>query len=344
MILSGLVWLLLRELKNVFINDNCEELLPSHLRFLKGVVDSSDLPLNVSRRRLQDDVLIRRIRKNLVTRILKELADIKQATPEEYLKFYAQFGTVPKEGIHSDFENYDKLKELLFFASSKSEDGKPVSLREYVDRMPEGQKVIYTLSAENLAQATHSPHLEVFKSKDYEVLFFVDPIDEWVAQRLTEYDGKPIKAIDRGEVDVHSDEEKEEQKEALEEAEEKYKNLLKFAQTRLDEDIKEVKLSTRLTDSACCLVADEMGMNANMERIMKSMNQEVPKVKRVLELNPTHPILPKLSALLEEDAESAKLGDYIDLLYDQALLTEGSQIKDPLRFSKLISSLMVEGS
>jgi molecular chaperone HtpG len=329
--------------KNVFINDDCEDLLPAHLRFVKGVVDSSDLPLNVSREMLQDDAIIRRIRKSLVSRVLKELADMKDGALEDYQTFFTHFGKVLKEGVHTDFENYDKLKELLLFASSKSEDGKPVSLRDYVDRMPEGQKEIYVLTAESLAQAMHSPHLEALARKDYEVLFFVDPIDEWVVQRLTEYDGKTLKAIDRGDLDLLDEEEKEQKTAELEEAAADYKDLLECFQKHLEEEVKEVKLSSRLTDSACCLVADEMGMNANMERIMKAMNQDVPPVKRVLELNPEHAVMPKLKALIASDAESNKLGDYADLLYDQALLTEGSAIKDPLRFSKLVSTLMVEG-
>ncbi len=329
--------------KNVFINDDCEALLPSYLRFLKGVVDSSDLPLNVSREVLQDDVVIRRIRKSLVTRVLKELAELKERTPENFLTFYEQFGTVIKEGVHQDFENYDKLKELLLFASSTSEEGKPVSLKDYVDRMPEGQKEIYYLTAVSLAQATHSPHLEALKDKDYEVLFFVDAIDEWVAQRLTEYDGKKLKAIDRGDIDIHSDEEKAEKEEALKSESETYKPMIELIQKHLDAEIKEVKLSTRLTDSACCLVADEMGMNANMERIMKAMNQDVPPVKRILELNPNHPLMPKLLAEVEKDAASSILTDYADLLYNQALLTEGSAIKDPAHFGQLVSKLMMEG-
>ena len=328
--------------KNVLISEACEELLPSYLRFVKGVVDSSDLPLNVSREILQDDVNIKRIGKSLTSRILKELDKIKTKDFDTYLKFYEQFGTVIKEGVHTDFENYDKLKDLLLFASSKSEDARPILLKEYVERMPEAQKEIYYLTAESLIHATQSPHLEIFKSKDYEVLFLIDPIDEWVMQRLTEYDGKTLKAIDRGDIDINSEEEKEEQKTALDEAGKTYEDLLKFIKTELDEEIKEVKLSSRLTDSASCLVADDMGMNANMERIMKAMNQDMPPVKRVLELNPEHPVMPKMLSLLE-GKENDQLKDYTELLYDQALLTEGSTIKDPRRFAQLVSKLMVGG-
>jgi molecular chaperone HtpG len=326
--------------KNVLINEACEELLPSHLRFIKGVVDSSDLPLNVSREILQDDAIIRRINKSLTSRILKELDGMKTKDFDAYLKFYEQFGVVLKEGIHTDFENYDKLKELILFASSKSEEGRPILLKEYIERMPEAQKEIYYLTAESLNQATQSPHLEIFKSKDYEVLFLIDPIDEWVMQRLTEYEGKKFKAIDRGDIDIHSEEEKEEQKTAMDEAEKKYDELLKFIKEKLDDDIKEVKLSSRLTDSASCLVADDMGMNANMERIMKAMNQDIPPVKRVLELNPDHPVMSKMLELFS-DKNNDQVAEYTELLYDQALLTEGSVLKDPRRFSQLVSKLMV---
>ncbi len=329
--------------KNVFINDDCEDLLPPYLRFAKGVVDSSDLPLNVSREMLQDDVVVRRIRKSLIARMLKELTSLRDDAPDEYQSFYAQFGTVIKEGIHSDFENGDKLKELLLFASSKSEEGKPVSLKDYVGRMPEDQKEIYYLTAESLAHALHSPHLEALRSRDYEVLFFVDTIDEWVSPRLTEYDGKKLKAIDRGDLDIHGDEEKEAIEAALKGDAETYRGLTESLQKHLEEDVKEVKLSTRLTDSACCLVADDTGMNANMERIMKAMGQDVPPVKRVLELNPKHPLIEKLHACLEEDKDSDVLVNYAKLLYNQALLAEGSPIKNPAHFAQLVSKLMLNG-
>lgn len=329
--------------KNVFINDDCEALLPSYLRFMKGVVDSSDLPLNVSREILQDDAVIRRIRKSLVTRVLKELADLKERTPEQFQTFYEQFGAVLKEGVHMDFENHDKLKDLLLFVSSKSAEGKPIALKDYVDRMPDGQQEIYYLTAASLAQAANSPHLEALKDKDYEVLFFVDAIDEWVVQRLTEYDGKKLKAIDRGDIDIDSKEEKAAKEETLKREAETYKPVIASVQKHLDEEIKEVRLSNRLTDSACCLVADEMGMNANMERIMKAMNQDVPPVKRILELNPKHPLMPKLLAEVEKKAGNSVVTDYAELLYDQALLAEGSPIKDPARFGKLVNKLMVEG-
>ncbi len=327
--------------KNVFITDDSKDLLPEYLRFVRGVVDSSDLPLNVSREMLQDDAVIRRIRKSLVGKMLSTFKSMKKKRPDDYYKFWDQFGMVLKEGFHYDNENKERLQELVLFNSTKSEEGKPTSLSEYVERMPEGQEEIYYLAGENVDALTQSPLLEVFQSKGYEVLFYSDSIDEWVAQSLTEYDGKKLKAIDRGDIDVDSEEEKKEKEKQREEADVEYKDLLTAIQTKLDASVKEVRLSNRLTDSACCLVADEMGMNANMERIMKSMGQDYPESKRILELNPKHPIMAKMKAMFVVDPEGGKLSDYATLLRDQALLTEGSPIKEPLRFAKLVSELMV---
>ena len=277
--------------KRVFITDNCEAVLPDYLRFMKGVVDSSDLPLNVSREILQEDVQIKRIQKNLVGKVLSTLSEMKEKSGEDYLKFYKEFGPVLKEGIHFDLASKDKLQELVLFESSKTEPGAYVSLKEYTERMPEGQKEIYFITGTSRKALEGSPHLEIFRSKGYEVLFMLDPVDEWVVQSLNEYDGKKLKAVDRGDVDLGSEEEKKEQEAKKEEHVKHYKDLLEFIKETLKDRVKEVRLSNRLTDSACCLVADEYGMNANMERILKAMNQEVPDSKRVLELNPEHPIM-----------------------------------------------------
>ncbi len=327
--------------KRVFITDNCEALLPDYLRFMKGVVDSSDLPLNVSREILQEDVQIKRIQKNLVGKILSTLAEVKEKEPEEYLKFYGEFGPVLKEGVHFDHANKDKLQELLLFESSRTEAGKFVSLKDYVARMPEGQKDVYFITGISREAVENSPHLEVFRKKEYEVLFMTDPVDEWVTQAITEYDGKHLKAVDRGDLELDNEEEKKGKEARKEEAQKQYQGILDFIKGKLENRVKEVRLSARLTDSACCLVADEYGMNANMEKILKSMNQAVPDSKRILELNPDHPLMQILSALYDKDKENARLADYCELLYDQALLTEGSAIKDPLRFTKLVSELMV---
>jgi molecular chaperone HtpG len=329
--------------KRVYITDNCEALLPDYLRFIKGVVDSSDLPLNVSREILQEDVQIKRIQKSLVGKILSTLAEMKEKTPEDYLKFYAEFGPVLKEGIHFDHANKEKIQDLLLFESSKTENGKFVSLKEYLERMPEGQKEIYYITGMSRSSVENSPYMEVFRKKEYEVLYMTDPVDEWVVQTVTEYNEKHLKAIDRGDLELDSEEEKKAHEAKKEEAKKEFGSVISFIQDTLKEKVKEVRLSSRLTESACCLVADEMGLNANMEKILKSMNQEVPEAKRILELNPDHPIMQVMTAMFEKDKENAKLADYCELLFDQALLTEGTPIKDPLRFTKLVSELMVAG-
>ncbi|HBG05700.1 MAG: molecular chaperone HtpG [Geobacteraceae bacterium GWC2_58_44] len=327
--------------KRVYITDNCEALLPDYLRFIKGVVDSSDLPLNVSREILQEDVQIKRIQKSLVGKILSTLAEMKEKAPEEYLKFYSEFGPVLKEGIHFDHANKEKIQDLLLYESSKTENGKYVSLKEYLERMPEGQKEIYYITGMSRASVENSPYMEVFRKKDYEVLYMTDPVDEWVVQTVTHYNEKHLKAIDRGDLELDSEEEKKAHEAKTEEAKKEYGGVIAYIQETLKEKVKEVRLSSRLTESACCLVADEMGLNANMEKILKSMNQEVPEAKRILELNPDHPIMQVMTAMYEKDKENAKLADYSELLFDQALLTEGTPIKDPLRFTKLVSELMV---
>ena len=330
--------------KRVYITDNCEALLPDYLRFIKGVVDSSDLPLNVSREILQEDVQIKRIQKSLVGKILSTLAEMKEKNPEDYLKFYAEFGPVLKEGIHFDHANKEKIQDLLLFESSKTENGKFVSLKEYLERMPEGQKEIYYITGMSRSAVENSPYMEVFRKKEYEVLYMTDPVDEWVVQSVTEYKEKHLKAIDRGDLELDSEEEKKAHEAKKEEAQKEYGGVIGYIQEALKEKVKEVRLSSRLTESACCLVADEMGLNANMEKILKSMNQDVPEAKRILELNPDHPIMQVMTAMFEKDRSNGKLADYAELLFDQALLTEGTPIKDPLRFTKLVSELMVAGA
>jgi len=330
--------------RRVFITDHCEHLLPDYLRFIKGVVDSSDLPLNVSREILQEDVQIKRIQKNLVTKILATLAEMKEKEPENYLKFYAEFGAVLKEGIHFDYANREKLQELLLFESTRTEPGKLVSLKDYVERMPESQKEIYFLTGTSRTALESSPHLEALRRKEFEVLFLTDPVDEWVVQGLNEYAGKKLKSADRGDLDIETEEEKKASEAKKAETEEQYKGILEFIKGKLADKVKEVRFSSRLTESACCLVADDMGLNANMERILRAMNQDVPESKRILELNPDHPLMQAMQAMYEKDQGNPRLADYSELLYDQALLTEGSPVKDPLRFTRLISELMVSAA
>lgn len=330
--------------KRVFITDKCEQLLPDYLRFVKGVVDSSDLPLNVSREILQEDVQIKRIQKNLVSKILATLTEMKEKESEDYFSFYKEFGAVLKEGIHFDYANKEKLQELLLFESTKTDPGQYVSLKDYVERMPEGQSEIYYITGMSRAALENSPHLELLKKKGYEVLYLIDAVDEWVVQALNEYSGKKLKAVDKGELELASEEEKKDLAEKQQKAETELKGLLGLVREKLAERVKEVRLTNRLTDSACCLVTDQAGLSANMERILKAMNQEMPDAKRILELNPDHPLMQAMNSMYEKDSNAPQLVDYCELLYDQALLTEGSAIKDPLKFTRLISELMVKAA
>ncbi len=328
--------------KNVFIGNDFKGLLPDYLRFIKGVVDSSDLPLNISREILQDDLNIHKINKSITTRVLKTLSDMKKKKFDEYQKFFENFGQVLKEGLASDYENADKLKDLIICPSTEAGADKPTDLKSYVERMNTEQKEIYYLTGTDLKSLEKSPLLEGFKKKGYEVLFFNDPIDEFIVDHIREYDGKSLKAIDKGSVDLDTEDEKKETKEHIKEADKKFKGLKDLILSNLDSELKEVRFTNRLTDSPCCLVSDESAMNPQMERIMRAMNQDVPVSKRIMELNPIHPLVEKMNLIFAENKDKDTLNDYVDLLYNQALLAEGSEIKDPVKFSKLVSELMLK--
>ena len=266
---------------------------------------------------------------------------IKENESEKYTSFFKEFGRYIKEGVHSDYSNKEKLQELLLFESMKNEQGKLISLKDYVDMMPENQKEIYYIIGENRGVLENSPHLEIFQSKGYDVLFMTDPIDEFVVQGMFKYADKDLKAVGKGEINFDSDDKDSKEKE--EKAKKEYGSLLEFLQKKLDENVKEVRFSKRLTDSACCLVGGDFDQSPYMERIMKAMNQDMPKSKRILELNPEHSIVKSMRKLYELDSENSKLGEFAELLYDQALLTEGSPIANPLKFSKSVAELMVLG-
>ena len=326
--------------KRIFIMDNCEELMPAYLRFIKGVVDSADLSLNVSREILQHDRLMAMIRKNLVKKVLGNLKEMLEKDREKYLKFWQAFGPVLKEGIHYDFENQDVLKELLLFSSTRDAD--LTTLKEYCSRMPEDQKEIFYITGSSREMLANSPHLEALKNKGYEVLLMTDPVDEWMLQGLTAYDEKPLKSVAKGDVSLLNEDEKKEAEEKLKVDEEQYASLLTFLKNTLKEKIKDAKLSSRLTDSAVCLVADEHDMSASMERLLRAAGQEVPETKRILEVNPQHELVKVMYELYKENPSDPRLVEYSDLLFDQALLTEGSPIADPAKFSKLVAKLMVK--
>jgi len=298
------------------------------LRFVKGVVDAMDLNLNVSREILQQDKMVRNIRKNIIKNVLNHLGEMDKET---YVKFFDAFGMVLKEGIHSDFENKDKIADLVRYKTTKS-DGKYVSLKEYIVNMKPDQEGIYYMTGENISTLINSPHLEVLKAKDYEVLLMTDPIDEWVVQALTEYDKKPLMSAEKGDLKI-DDEKKEEKTKDL-------NSLFEFIKNHLHEKIKEVRPSMRLKDSVACLSSDEGEMSAYMEKIMKATGQDAPDAKRVLELNADHPAILKMKEMFEADKKDPKLKDYSQLLFDMAVIGEGGKIDNPSRFNKQVGELL----
>jgi molecular chaperone HtpG len=323
--------------KRVKIIDHCEELIPPYLRFVKGVVDSSDLPLNVSREILQNNRQIDVIKNSITKKVLGTLSEMKEKEFDTYLKFYKEFGRILKEGVHMDFDRREAIGELLLFPSTKTEKDKYRSIPEYVNDMKEGQEEIYYITGSSLNETLESPYLEAFKEKNYEVLIMLEDIDDVIMSSF-EYKGKKFKSAIKGDVTLDKSE-----KEEKEKAVKKYRKLLDLIQDRLD-DVKEVRLSGRLKDSACCLVGDEGEMDLQMENLLKSMGQPVPERKRILEINPSHAIFEAMNRIFEEDRKSKVLKDYTDLLYNQALLLEGSKPKDSAAFAKAISRLMVENA
>jgi molecular chaperone HtpG len=313
--------------RRVFIMDDCKELMPEYLKFVKGVVDAPDLDLNVSREILQQNTLIRNIRRNLMKKIFDLLTNMEN---DDYTKFYEEFGQILKVGIHTDHENKNKIAELVRYKTTKS-DGKLVSLKEYVDNMGKDQKNIYYITGDNLAAIINSPHLEQLKAKDIEVLLMSDPIDEWVVQSLTEYDGKQLKSAEKGELDLEKIDEKKQ---------DEYTDLFNFIKKELQDKIKEVKASTRLKDSVACLSGESGDMSAYMEKIIKASGQKMPEVKRTLELNLDHQVMSRVKALFEKDPSVPEMKEYCSLFLDIALISEGGKVDNPARFSKTIGDLM----
>ena len=323
--------------RNVFIGDDFEMLLPEYLRFAKGVVDSADLPLNVSREMLQDDAVIRKIKQAVTSKILATLLEMKEKREDAYKDFYAAFGRVLKEGVRSDFANADRIKKLLMYPSAKTSDGKLVSLDAYVKAMPATQKDIYFLTAERLEDARHSPQIEQALKHGCDVLFFVDPVDEWLVDDFREYEGKKLVDVAKGDVQFGSEEEQKAEKEANEKSAADLRPFLDAVKDQLRDNVADVRVSTRLADSPCCLVAGQNALSASMERMLRAMNQDVPHEKRTLEINAAHPLVEKMKGL-SGDA----LKDAVELLYDQALIAEGSAVPDPGRFTKLLTQLMLK--
>ena len=323
--------------KRVFIMEDAEKLMPQYLRFVRGVIDTSDLPLNVSREILQSSRDVDAIKAGSVKKVLSLLEDMAENKPDDYAKFYGEFGRVLKEGPGEDFANKDKIAGLLRFASTKTDnEEQSVSLKDYIARMQPEQELIYYITAESFAAAQHSPHLEIFRKKGIEVLLLSDRVDEWLLGSLTEFDGKKLQSIAKGDLDLgklESDTEKDIQKKIEEEA----KSLVKKIKTSLGEQVKDVRVTHRLTDSPACLVSDANDLSGNLARMLKAAGQTAPESKPILEINPGHKLVKRLEA---ETAETV-FNDLALVLFDQALLAEGGSLNDPASFVKRMNSLIV---
>jgi molecular chaperone HtpG len=321
--------------RRVFIMDNCEELLPRWLRFVRGVIDSDDLPLNVSRELLQDSQIVRTIKKQVTRRVLDALTEVAENRPAEYLDFFAKFGAGLKEGLHFEPQQKDKLGKLVRYESTKGEG--MVSLDEYVKRMPIAQPAIYYAIGPTKSLLEASPHLEAFKKKGFEVLLLTDGVDQWAIEGLGEWEGKKLENAMDADLDLDAvkseDEQKPEEKTDL-------GPLLERCKAILSEHVQEVRTSARLTDSPACLVMPKGGLPAHIERLIRAQRGDLPAQKRILELNPSHPLVTRMRGELERDADSAQLVEWTEMVYDQALLSEGSPLPDPARFAARVAALM----
>jgi len=320
--------------KRIFIMDDAEQLMPNYLRFVKGVIDSDDLPLNVSREILQQNKVIDRIRGASVKKVLGLLESLQKNDKEKFATFWQSFGQVLKEGPIEDMANKDRIAKLLCFASTQNDnDEQNISLDDYVSRMQEGQDKIYYSVADNYTAAKNSPHLEVFKKKGIEVLLLSDRVDEWLVSHLTEFDGKKLQSVARGTLDI----DKEEDKKELEEAEKSYSSVIEHASKLLEGKVKEIRLSQRLTDSPSCLVLEEDDMSAQMQQIMEAAGQYAPKTQPVLELNPDHDLVKKLNDITDD----VLFEDYANLLFEQAQLAAGAPLDDAAGFVKRMNKLLI---
>jgi len=323
--------------KRVFIMDDAEQLMPSYLRFIRGIVDSSDLPLNISREILQQNKHIDTIRSGSVKKVLGALEDLAKNDTEKYTKFWNEFGKVIKEGPGEDFSNKERIAGLIRFASTHDDnESQTVSLDDYISRMKDGQEAIYYITADSFAAAKNSPHLEVFRKKGIEVLLMYDRVDEWLTSSLFEYKEKKFESVTKGELDLGKLEDESEKKQH-EETEKDFKDVVEKIKQTLGEQVKEVRLTHRLTSSPACLVKEEHDMSANLERILKQAGQQVPGSKPIFELNPEHPLVVKL----KEEADMERFNDLALVLFDQATLAEGGQLEDPGTFVKRLNELLL---
>ncbi|MBK8251811.1 MAG: molecular chaperone HtpG [Polyangiaceae bacterium] len=321
--------------KRVLIIEDTDKLTPPWLRFLRGVVDSEDLSLNVSREMLQENRTLKTIEQQIVKQTLKVLKDTAENEPEKYTKFWGEFGRVLKEGTTMEYRHKDAIAELCRFESMKTEAGKLISLKQYVEAMPEGQKDIYYVTGPGRKGVEHSPHLEAFKKRGYDVLFMIDPIDEWFVRSVTEFEKKTLRSVAHGDIDLGAEPDAPK--------EEMVASAVVAVKGALGDKVKDVRLSKRLTDSASCLVSDQGDPGANMERILRMVDQESTERKRILELNPTHPIIKNLAALAAKEPDSERVKTWSQLLFDQALLAEGV-VEDPATLVRRIQDLLTQVS
>ena len=328
--------------KRVFIMDDAEQLMPAYLRFIKGVIDSADLPLNVSREILQESRDVKVIREGSTKRVLgmlEEMADSdEQEGKDKYVTFWKQFGQVLKEGVGEDTSNKDRIARLLRFASTANDNAEQsTALSDYIGRMKEGQDKIYYVTGENYVAAKNSPHLEIFRKKGVEVLLLTDRVDEWMLSFLNEFDGKELTSVAKGGLDLGALEDEAEKKEHAE-TETSYKELVEHMKSALGDKAKDVRVTFRLTDSPACLVADDNELSGNLLRMLKQAGQDAPESKPILEINPDHPLVTRLK---NEDASGATFGDWAHILFDQALLAEGGSLADPATFVKRINDMLL---
>ena len=323
--------------RRVFIMDDAEQLMPNYMRFVRGVIDSNDLPLNVSREILQHSKDIDSIRVGSVKKVLGLLDDLAENQKEKYATFLKEFGRVLKEGVGEDFANKDRIAKLLRFATTHTDtDAQEVSLADYVSRMKEGQDTIYYVTAESFAAAKSSPHLEIFRKKGIEVILLHERVDEWLVSHLNEFDGKPLQSVAKGDLDLGKLQDEAEKKELEKEADE-FKDLTEKIKEVLGDKVKEVRTTHRLTSSPACLVADAHDLSANLERMLKAAGQNVPHSKPILEINPHHPMLQRIKAEIGQE----RFADWSYILFDQALLSEGGQLEDPAGFVHRLNGLML---
>ena len=327
--------------KGVSVMERCEELLPRYLRFIKGIVDCADLPLNISRQMLQQDRQVTLIRKWLTKKILDNLQTMSEEEPEKFELVWEQFGRALKEGVSADYDNKARIVSLLRFQSSH-EESKLTTLKEYVERMKEGQEEIFYLTGESRRVVENSPHLEALKAKGYEVLYLVHSVDELVTQYLTEFEGKKLKSAGKGTVKVGDKEESEQTEKELQQLAEESSELLGFIQRHLDQYVKEVRPTNRLVTSPVCLVGTDMDYSPQMERLLQMGEGGRPKQRRIMELNPQHEIFIRMAARFQQKKDEVELGKYAELLLSYALLAEGSELPDPVRFNQLVAELMIQ--